>query len=333
MLHTSWCNRSRHNLASKPAIDPVPHTLVARCTSAAVVAAAAAAAAAETPSGIPFSLGLFRAFAMLAETSSDSRRGDLPTVAGVSTPPLPSAGDQPQRSATDPSVQCHGGSALSRPPCEESGNTPRVTLPHLRAILEHGGGMSAADVSDVFEFVSRAKSFMQLERSELQQQQQQPKPVSGGKGNTGVAEGLTIGVEGDACLADSAEATENCKPLTDDKGGRGVAAAVNTHPVAETTQTGGLPLIDAQESKGVVGERETLDAATVRKIGGGGVGEDGTAVERPSHGEPLTVSFATVCDCETVRAWVRKGAFTLPSFDVTSGRRRDEAFAERVVTP
>lgn len=190
--------------------------------------------------------------------------------------------------------------------------------------------MSAADVSEVFEFVSRAESCMRQERSELQQQHEL---VSGPEGNADVGEGLTVGVEGDACLADIAEAMEKRKPVADDRRGRGVAAPVDTLPVVETTNTKELPQISAQENTEVVGEREDLEAVSAAKIGGGGVGEDGTAMERPSQGEPLTISFATACDCETVRAWVRRGAYTLPSFDVTSGRRRDGARAQAVVAP
>lgn len=37
---------------------------------------------------------------------------------------------------------------------------------------------------------------------------------------------------------------------------------------------------------------------------------------------PFTVSFTTVYECEAVRAWLRKGAYTLPAFDVTSGQRQ-----------
>lgn len=268
---------------------------------------------------------------MLAETSSDSRRGVSPIVPDVSVPP-PSAGDQPQRSAADSSAERQGSGVLSCPPCEESGSIPRVTLPHLRAILEHGGGMSATDVSEVCEFVLSTESCMQQEKPGLTQQ---PALVSGAEGIAGVGEELAIGVEGNVCVGDNAEGVEKRKPVADDKGGRGAAAAVDTHSVVvETAKTNELPNIGGLDNTETVGEREDLDTATVRKISGDGViGEDGTAVEKPSHGKPLTVSFATVCDCEAVRAWVRKGAFTLPSFDVTSGRRRDGDVAGRVAAP
>lgn len=269
---------------------------------------------------------------MLAETSSDSRRGVSPIVAGVSVP-LPFAGDQPQRFATDPSVERQGSGVPSCPPCEESGSIPRVTLPHLKAILEHSGGMSATEVSEVCEFVLRTESCMQQEKPGLQQQQQ-PALVSGAEGIGGVGEELAVGVEGNVCFGDNAEGVEKRKPVADDKGGRGAAAAVDARPAVETAKTNELPNIGGQDNAGTVGEREDLDTATVPKIGRDGViGEYGTAVEKPPHGEPLTISFATVCDCEAVRAWVRKGAFTLPSFDVTSGRRRDGDVADRVVTP
>ena len=204
-------------------MDPDAHPPLARCMSAAV----------ETPSGIPFSLGLFRAFAMLAETSSDSRRGVLPTAAGVSAPP-PFEGDQPRRSATGSSVEGHGSSVILCSSCEEGDNIPRVTLPHLRAILEHGGGMSAADVSEICESVLKAESCMQQERPELQQQ---PTLVSGIVGISGVEEGFAVGVEGDACLADNVKEVEKRKPVVKDEGGRGAVAAGDTHTVVETAKT------------------------------------------------------------------------------------------------
>lgn len=270
---------------------------------------------------------------MLDETNSDRRRGSSPTAASVRAASPPSVGDQPQRAVTGPSAERHDSSVLWCLPCEDIGSNPRVSLAHLRAILEQGGGMSATDVSEVFESVSTAERRTQQEEPE-RQQQQQPTLASGAEIIAGVEEGLAVGAEGGACLGDSAEGAEKRKPLVaEDKEGQGAAAEVNTRTVVETAKTKELPKIGGQGSTETDGEREDQDVATVRKIDGDGEGEDGTAVEKPSDGEPLTISFTTVCDCEVVRAWVRKGAFTLPSFDVTSGRREDGAFADRVVIP
>ncbi|CAM9183230.1 unnamed protein product, partial [Hapterophycus canaliculatus] len=50
---------------------------------------------------------------------------------------------------------------------------------------------------------------------------------------------------------------------------------------------------------------------------------DGQDSQLRKGNPPFTLSFAAVSECKAVRDWVRKGAYTLPAFDITSGQRRD----------
>lgn len=58
----------------------------------------------------------------------------------------------------------------------------------------------------------------------------------------------------------------------------------------------------------------------------GSAGEDDIAAEKnpQKQGQPaVTFPFVAVSECHAVREWVRRGAYTLPAFNITSGRQQD----------
>ncbi|CAM9610693.1 unnamed protein product [Ectocarpus fasciculatus] len=108
--------------------------------------------------GIPFSAGLLRAFFMLAETSSSGPPND-PLVTN-SNREIASAGTIDSRVAAPPSSAGHTqdvatGATGTKSLLHRDGVFPRVSLPHLRAILRHGSRMTLADVSSVCELVAK----------------------------------------------------------------------------------------------------------------------------------------------------------------------------------
>lgn len=97
------------------------------------------------------------------------------------------------------------------------------------------------------------------------------------------------------------------------------APSVEHEPVAVGETTGrDTDLPDAEEEDGDI---------DIGRAAADGNGEEHAVhgQDNPLHqeGAPLTISFAAVSECEAVRDWVSKGAYTLPAFDITSGRRRD----------
>lgn len=97
-----------------------------------------------------------------------------------------------------------------------------------------------------------------------------------------------------------------------------VGATAETFVANAGSSAGG----DTKEDQGIDNTNTTTDSRD------GGGQHDFASAKSQYHQEepPLTVSFATVSECETVRAWLRKGAYSLAAFDVTSGQRRDRRF-------
>lgn len=237
--------------------------------------------------GIPFSSGLFRAFSMLAATPSSSatpaknNQGLLSadTVTTTVTAPTSPAGNPHDKTAATAGVPC-------------------VPLPHLRAILEHGGGMTPDDASGICELVVRKEDASRSQRK-MQISEKISTPA------TAAATGKGGGLEPDGIGGIP---------------GEGVEATATTLQRLHNELNG----VDATEDE----TKEILDAAS-RKAATDAGGRDGTTEE--GHGQlvdqaqpALTVSFTTVSECKAVREWVRRGAYTLPAFDVTSGQRRND---------
>ncbi|CAN0495594.1 unnamed protein product, partial [Ectocarpus sp. 12 AP-2014] len=227
--------------------------------------------------GIPFSAGLFRAFFMLAETSSSGPHND--TLVANSNREVASAGTVASRVAAPPSSAGNmqnvaAGATGTMSSLRRDGVFPRVSLPHLKAILGHGGRMTPADVSSVCQLVAK---------KEQARRHQDEKQGHGAKQGT-TAE-MVVGLE-------EATGAEN-------------EPSVARHIMGTSAETTG-----ATEGDCDVGPDTTA-------TGDPGAG-CGIAVQRKEP--PLTVSFDVVSECEIVRDWVRKGAYTLPTFGVLSGR-------------
>lgn len=222
--------------------------------------------------GTPFSEGLFRAFFMLDSTTLPTANFQgLGSAGTVTTTPV--AG--PSSPTGNPQEGPAAATRLS-PSSDDIGDSsgvPRVSLPQLRAILEHGGGMTTADVSDVCEIVARKEEEEEESRSRNRTQRTSLQPSA------------TTAVVG----------------------------ATSETLVANAGSAGG----DIEEDQDIQNSNTTTDDRD------GGGQHDLAAAKCQSQREepPLTVSFATVSECETVRAWLRKGAYSLAAFDVTSGQR------------
>ncbi|CAM9267910.1 unnamed protein product [Ectocarpus sp. 4 AP-2014] len=227
--------------------------------------------------GIPFSAGLFRAFFMLAETSSSGPHND--TLVANSNRAVASAGTVASHVAAPPSSagnmqNAAAGLTGTMSSLRLDGVFPRVSLPHLRAILGHGSRMTPADVSSVCELVAK---------KEQARRHQDEKQGHGVKQDT-TAE-VVVGPQ---------EAT----------------GAENEPSVATQIMGTSAETIGATE-----GDCDVAPDTTATGDPGGG---RGIAVQQKEP--PLTVSFDVVSECEVVRDWVRKGAYTLPTFGVLSGR-------------
>lgn len=228
-------------------------------------------------------------------------------TAAAAADPSPIAEEPPARTTSNSSAVCRERHASFDGYCEN----PRVTLPHLKAILEHGVGMSVADVSSVCEAVSTAEEDRRRRQRDLRLLQ----PITPPGTPEGLVEkaGLEGGIEVTTCVKDvSAEATDIIKQVvsggTPGDNAKTVRAAESQH--GQKGDEGGLAQECAIKSTTEEGQQKELP------------GMADSYTRNPSHEESmLTVSFAAVCDCEAVRAWVRQGAYTLPSFDVTSGRQ------------
>ncbi|CAB1097942.1 unnamed protein product [Ectocarpus sp. CCAP 1310/34] len=229
--------------------------------------------------GVSFSAGLFRAFFMLAETSSSGPHND--TLVANSNREVASAGTVASRVAAPPSSagnmqNAAAGSTGNMSSLRRDGVFPRVSLPHLRAILGHGSRMTPADVSSVCELVAK---------KEQARRHQDEKQGHGVKQDT-TAE-VVVGPE-------EAIGAEN-------------EPSVARQIMGTSTETTGA----------TEGECDVAPDTTATGDPGGG---RGIAVQQREP--PLTVSFDVVSECEVVRDWVRKGAYTLPTFGVLSGREQ-----------
>lgn len=192
-------------------------------------------------------------------TASIQGLGSAGTVTTTVEPPSSSAGNPQEGSAA----------AAGASPSSDVGDdgVPRVSLPQLRAILEHGGGMTTTDMSGICELVARREEESQSQRQRLQR-------------------------DTTAAIVGAEEA------------------------VVEDVGSAGRPTED--EDRDIVNRETTTD-----RDGGGGSFAAEKKRQLQQEQPALTVSFATVSECGAVRAWLRKGAYSLPAFDVTSGQRRD----------
>lgn len=266
---------------------------------------------------------------MLAETTAseidhtvtqDDQRAAPPAAISTTGVSSPSVDILPGRTATRPSAERFDGRPPHLPDEEHYCGAPRVTLPNLRAILEHGGGMSAADVSDVCEFVRKA------EEDRMQRESRRPRqctPVHGPQGGVeGAEKRPTDEVEAKADRhVDSIERVDGGESAAGETKGEGETATEDAQ-IVETIASSGLPERELDEAACALGKKPGQDASDL-EMATHGVGGDELAVDKSPQEEPVLISFASVCDCEAVRAWVHGGAYSLPSFELTSWRGRD----------
>lgn len=206
------------------------------------------------------------------------------------TPAENDGGLLPTDTATAALATPHGKTAATA-------GVPCVSLPSLTAILEHGGGMTPADVSGVCELVVGKE-----EVSRSQREMQVPGKVStpATDGSEAVATGKgepAVGLELDGMRGSTGEGVEVTATTTSER---------LHNELSDAPATG-------NETK------EDFDTANVR---GGLAAEEHDQLMNQGQAAP-TVSFTAVSECKAVREWVRRGAYTLPTFDVTSGQRRD----------
>lgn len=217
----------------------------------------------------------------------------------------------PEQDKTGPSDECRDEQQSNTP---YGGWNPRVTVPQLRALLEHGDGMSAADVLGVCELVSKAeKARLQQKMVTKQNQRLDIQPDVDGNANgrpVGEVESSGHGnhmviKEADDIIAEAGTQEETTK--------RDVQATGTTEPLGSQDNKENLTVRVVRESKDLGSKGEGAEGSANR---------GGITTEQPLKEEPITISFAAVCDCEAVRTWLRNGAYALPSFWVTSGKER-----------
>lgn len=300
--------------------------------------------------GILFSLGLFRAFTLLAEARPSST---LPTSQSPDTSLVPAPGEK-VLCAKPPNLKNAAESSTNiledgEPPglLFEARGGPHVTRAQLGAILQHEG-MSAADVSEVFEIAWGTDEVDKGKQRARQKSQDNARKIGW---RSAPEHGGTDSDEEKKKTEGEAETVEVVVSTT----AAGRAMGDNT----PTSNIDGTPDVDALTSSGGIACKPSTswettprqlivkgEAELIPKAHADGPGaeflEEGTkdkslevkrAQERDnSRGEvgdvmPLQedrkVSFAAVSQCAAVRTMVRGGAYRLPSFDVTSGRCRD----------
>lgn len=213
---------------------------------------------------------------------------------------------------------------------------PRVTLPHLRAILEHGGGMPADDVLDVCGSVSKAEESRREHRRKRQDRRQLVRQSVPNEPEGAIAGRGLVGGDADGNTTRDSNARNSSSEGAD---GNVREEGEEGQVVGGEVQVVGLPSTTAGSQGAAPGglEKSTEGAANAVGIFQDGPQEDTRQLEVDSNAggdvrvaarsnaareeQPLTVSFVDVCDCAAVRTWVRRGAFfTLPPFGVTSGR-------------
>lgn len=199
----------------------------------------------------------------------------------------------------------HGGT--------ETGGTrlglPRVSLPNLRAILDHGGGMTPADVSGICELALRKEegASNSPRKTSIPAKTSTPAPVGSQAATTG-KDGPAAGFEPDGGV-----------------GSPGAGVEAN-----ETTPQGLHNEQDAAHAAGneAAEVQDTANRTAASRNGAGG--RNGLTAEEHdqlmTQDQPaVTISFTTVSECKAVREWIRRGAYTLPAFEITSGQRTRDA--------
>lgn len=179
----------------------------------------------------------------------------------------------------------------------------RVSLPDLTAILAHGGGMTPAEVAGVCELVAWKEGVDQGGQRKVQTPETESTTVGSEASATGKDE-PAVGLEPDGIIS----------------GSRGESEEDDATPPQRSYNE-----LDGAHATGDEFRDAANRGATVDRVAGGRGGSTAEGHDRLKIQDQhaLTVSFTTVSECEAVRAWVRRGAYTLPAFDVTSGQRRD----------
>lgn len=231
------------------------------------------------------------------------------TAAAAAAAPFSSTDDLSKGAAIDSVANLVDGHP-SHSPRDHDGGDPCVTLQHLRAILEHGGGMPIADISNVCKLLSNAKE-RRRHRQRKRRRLQLDTPAS--TANKGPNAEVDRTAQGGNEAVDGAEGN---KPA--DQAQVAGGPAEREAQVASTAGRTGLQDNGVRVPAGAFVESEGRNNTTHNVRGNSAEGRK--VASETAREDPIMVSFAEVCSCEAVRAWVRKGAYTLPSFEVTSGR-------------
>lgn len=183
---------------------------------------------------------------------------------------------------------------------------PCVSLPNLAAILEHGGGMTPVDVSGVCETVTREECVSRSQRKTPTPEKEPTPACTAGSEATATGEGEpAVGVEPDSTAGSTEEGRE----------------ATSATPERLHNELDGVhaPVGETKEVRDTAYRTATADSGADGRDDNTAEGHDGLMNQDQIA---LTVSFTAVSECKAVREWVRRGAYTLPAFDVTSGQRR-----------
>lgn len=253
---------------------------------------------------------------MLAETSSLAAGVEVPAFAvGIAASTASSLSHEDSRQQSNANAlmnECESADESSPSSTKDDGDVPRVTLPQLRAILEHGGDMSAADVSGV------CNTFLETQQESPAHQGREQEPLghgakrelSPGDDSTGREKRL-LGGEGHG--QDGVGET-GLSSDTPDATDQDHARSLKSREIGEREEAN-------DSAKGVTGgEIEGSNATAEVAVDCARDGDESeTAITLVQRERLIMVSFDAVCECETVRAWIRRGAYTLPSFEATSG--------------
>lgn len=192
----------------------------------------------------------------------------------------------------------------------DTAGVPCVSLASLTAILEHGSGMTPSDVAAVRELVARKEeAASRNQRSKAHTLEN----VSTTAATAGCSEAAATGKGEPAAVLKPDET----RGLT----GEGAEATATT-PQTLHNELGGVHATGDETEE--LRDTENRTAAAGRSAGGrDSIPTEGHDQLVNQDQTALKVSFTAVSECKAVREWVRRGAYTLPAFDVTSGQRRD----------
>lgn len=294
--------------------------------------------------GIPFSLGLFRAFTLLADTPPSATAGSGQSDSREHTTAIPATAIDTDGTRSITSKPTRNGEG---PRCLECDSNPYVTLPQLHAILQYGREMSSDIVSDVFEAAwkidedERAK--VRRQRAVLLEDAHKGSLLNGekmchasavGKEQRGDTVTMTAEEEngqhndgrGHTDGGEGLRATEGGGPQS----GPTLEAQLESVPNGQATALGsmGVPNPEAANTDVTGSEAEELGPGIVDDGQDDGqrpscspkdIIKDGSLSVATTSQAPRKVSFAAVSECDAVRLWIRRGAYMLPSFEVTSG--------------